>query len=163
MSIFDQIKSLFAPAYLAKDKRGEDVDQELQVATAALLLCAGYGDHELSETEREVIIHGLEREFSISVDDAGKLLASAEEARGDGSRIEEITAAVRERYDLTQRKRVVEMLWDVVYADNIVDGDEVTLAERIATMAGLTNEQCFEARKSAFVWFSENRPGRDAS
>jgi uncharacterized tellurite resistance protein B-like protein len=161
MSIFDRVRGLLGSrAPLANDKRGEAADLDLQVATVVLLLETAYGDEEYVPRERDTIRRGIEREFGISKEDAVRLLESGELSRRERRDVSSVSAQIEARYDVDQRKRIIDLLWRVIYADRIVDEGEEALAEDVTRLAGLTREQGLEARRKAFVWFSKHRPGR---
>ncbi len=158
MSLFDRVRAfLEGGAPLATIKSGETAPPELRVATAGLLLEMAHHDQEYVFDEAKVILRGLEREFGLSRDDAFQLLKQAEGVRPKGGEMSGMTAQIVEHYDIEQRKRIAALAWKVVYADQLVDDAEVTLADRIVEAAGLTPKEALDAREKGFSWFSSSR------
>ncbi len=159
MSFFDRVKELVGPAPLAKDRAGDAADPDLQVATATLLLETAYGDHEYVPKEHEAIRRGISRLFGLSREEASGLMDSAEASRKErGTDLASISSDLRERFDHRQRTEIINLLWKVIFADQIVDEHETELAGHVTELAGLTPEEGLEARRKAFQWFSTNRP-----
>jgi uncharacterized tellurite resistance protein B-like protein len=158
MSLIDRVRAILeGGAPLSSVKSGEKAPLELRVATAGLLLEMAHHDEEYVFDEAKVILRGLAREFGLSGNDAFQLLKEAERVRPDGGDMSAMTAQIVEYYDIEQRKRIAALAWKVVYADQLVDDAEVTLADRIVKAAGLTPEEALDAREKGFSWFSSSR------
>lgn len=158
MSLFDYVRThILGKPHLETDQFGQPAEAELRLATVVLLLETAYGDHEYVPVERDAIRRGIKREFGIGEKDALDLMERARRAQRQGADLASISAKLTRSYDLEQRERIVDLLWKVVYADKIVDAEEVAFAEQVAKMAGLTRDQAIECRRKAFVWFSEER------
>jgi len=162
VELFDRVRDLLhLRAPLASRPDGAPADPELYVATASLLVAAACEDQDFAEAERRAIERGLRAAFGISRDDAVSVLEAAE---GAAPRALDATArAVHQSFDTGQRQRILELLWNVVYADRIVDDVEVALAEQVAALLALTPEQSQQARERAFQWFSTRRPAPSGS
>lgn len=160
VSIFDRVRELLQRGALAHDARDHAADLELRVATVALLLETALQDADYESRERSTILHAIEREFRLSRADATTLLVEAERARREAGDVRPFAARLTERYDAEQRKRIAGLVWQVVYADRVVDDAEVVFATRVAELTGLTPKECQQARESSYAWFSQERHGR---
>lgn len=118
----------------------------LQLAVAALLIEAARVDDSFDTRERAVIGRLLEQRFGLSAADARQLEAAAEQ-RGERSAqifgfVRTINAAVpRER-----RMEIIEMLWEVAYADGTLDPLEDTLLRRIGGLIDVSDYERGAAR-----------------
>ena len=52
-----------------------------------------------------------------------------------------------ERLDAAERIRVIEMLWEVAYADGVLTGDEDALVRRVAGLLYVSDRDRGEARR----------------
>ena len=95
------------------------------------------------------IRHAIEREFGILKRDALELMDSAERTRAKGGDLGWIAGTLRERYDESQRMRIVALLWKVGYADRVLQRFEERFAHRVAELLELTPEQGERARAMA--------------
>jgi uncharacterized tellurite resistance protein B-like protein len=111
---------------------GRTSRDELQLALAALLVEAAASDDHFDGRERAVIERLLERRFSLSLDDARALLADGEAAAGRAVEIYHFARIVNERLSPAERVELIEMLWQVAYADGVLDQYEDSLLRRVA-------------------------------
>jgi len=120
--------------------------RDIRIATCALLLEMSNIDGEFSALERENIISILKRNFDLSDEHATTLLeASNEELKGSID-IWQFTNLINQNYSIEEKIRVVEMVWDVVYADGKLDKHEDYLVHKLATLLRLTHKQLIEAK-----------------
>jgi len=145
--MIDLVKKFF-------DKRSHDDSsnqrrqrpRDIRIATCALLLEMSNIDGEFSALERENIISILKRDFDLSDEHATTLLeASSEELKGSID-IWQFTNLINQNYSIEEKIRVVEMVWDVVYADGKLDKHEDYLVHKLATLLRLTHKQLIEAK-----------------
>jgi len=119
---------------------------DIRIATCALLLEMSNVDGEFSALERESIISILKRNFDLSDEHAIPLLkASNKELKGSID-IWQFTNLINQNYSIEEKIRVVEMVWDVVYADEKLDKYEDYLVHKLATLLRLTHKQLIEAK-----------------
>ena len=157
MSLLERVQSFLLGRPLATDSSGHEVDQEIRIATATVLLEIAYSDEEHLPEERETIRRGLEVEFGISDADALELIMSAEQARKSKGDVATLAEKLRERYDTEQLQRIVALIWKVVYTDGVVDEFERKVADQITQLTGLTRQQALDAASKSYVWGSETR------
>lgn len=120
--------------------------RDIRIATCALLLEMSNIDGEFSALERENIISILKGDFDLSDEHATTLLeASSEELKGSID-IWQFTNLINQNYSIEEKIRVVEMVWDVVYADGKLDKHEDYLVHKLATLLHLTHKQLIEAK-----------------
>jgi uncharacterized tellurite resistance protein B-like protein len=120
---------------------------DLQVAVAVLLVEAARMDAEFDEKERAAIQRLLAQRFSLSADTAGQLIALAESKAERSNQLYPFTRIAVERMDEQQRIRLIEMLWEVVYADGTLDADEDALIRRVAGLIYVSDQDRGGARQ----------------
>ena len=121
----------------------------LQVAVAALLVEAARMDDHFEGPERETIEHLLMERFELAADAAGMLLRSAEAAVARSTQLFPFTSLAVKRLDEDERIRVIEMLWEVAYADGVLAPQEDMLVRRIAGLIHVPDRARGEARSAA--------------
>ena len=127
--MLDRISSLFS----GSKELGSDDESELSknLAAAALLIETAYMDEEFDESERAVISDLVQRRFDLDSAVCQDLLVEAESAVVRSQQLYEFTRAVNDRFTPEQRIEIMEMLWEVVYADGEVHDFEVSLLRRV--------------------------------
>jgi uncharacterized tellurite resistance protein B-like protein len=112
---------------------------ELQLAAAALLVEAACMDGDFDTAERAQITRLLTERFLLSRDEADTLIAEAEKAVNDTGQLYGFTRVVKDRYEAADRIAMIEMLWEVAYADGQVDHFESNLIRRIGGLLFVTD------------------------
>jgi len=129
---------------------------DIRVATCALLLEMSNIDDEFSALERKSIISILKRNFDLSDEHATTLLeASNKELKGSID-IWQFTNLINQNYSIEEKIRVVEMVWNVVYADGKLDKHEDYLVHKLAHLLRLTHKQLIEAKMKVKKSVSDN-------
>ena len=121
--------------------------EDLRLAVAALLAEAAHVDGDFAAAERAAIARLLERRFALSAEAALQLLATGERAADRSAQIFRFTRVINERLSPEQRIEVIEMLWEVAYADGGLDALEDTLLRRVAGLIYVPDRERGEARR----------------
>ena len=126
-----------------------DLQHALRVATAVLLIEVARADFIVQAEEQARLRQLLERQFDLS---AAELDALMEEAEADADRlvsIQHITRLMNEHYDHAMKLRVVEMMWQLVFADGNKDHYEEHLIRQVAELLYLSHAEFIQARHKA--------------
>jgi uncharacterized tellurite resistance protein B-like protein len=133
-------------------KEGEDElpggGNELQLAVAALLLeAAVVVDGDFDPQEREIVRRLLQRGFSLRPDEAQSLVVAAERRVEMSAQLFGFTSTVNNRLNRERKIELIEMLWEVAYADGVLDPLEDSLLRRIAGLIDVTDHERGEAKR----------------
>jgi uncharacterized tellurite resistance protein B-like protein len=120
---------------------------DVRVAACVLLIELATVDGEFSAIERTRITEILQRHFGVDADGAAALIAEAAAASRDAADDFVFTRQVVREYDLAQRMVLAELMWQVVLADGVVDGQESYLMRKLANLLQLEPAFLSEARK----------------
>lgn len=126
-----------------------DIEHALQVATAVLLVEVTRADFIVDPSEKLRLRQLLERQFNLS---AMELEALLEQAEADADRlvsIQHVTRLLNEHYDHAMKLRIVEMMWQLVYADGEKDHYEEYLIRQVAELLYLSHGEFIQARHKA--------------
>ena len=121
--------------------------EALQLALTALLIEAANSDDRFDEAERGAISRLLERRFRLSRSDANELLAAGEVAACEAAELFQFTRIINERLSFEERVELIEMLWEVAYADRVLDKYEDSLLRRVAGLIYVPDRERGEARQ----------------
>jgi uncharacterized tellurite resistance protein B-like protein len=124
--------------------RGQD---EPQLAVAALLMEAALVDGRLQPAERAAVHNLLERRFGLSVAAADQLAAAAEHEAENATQLFGFTRTVNERFARERRIELIEMLWEVAYADGALDPLEDTMLRQVGGLIDVPDHERGEARR----------------
>ncbi|MCH7549604.1 MAG: TerB family tellurite resistance protein [Candidatus Krumholzibacteriota bacterium] len=119
---------------------------DVRVAACALFLEMANIDNEFSEEERQHILGILHSEFGLSEDDALELAQEAAAELEGSIDLWRFTNMINKNYSEAEKIRVVELLWQVVYADGHVDAHEDYLVHKVTKLLRLPHKQMIAAK-----------------
>jgi uncharacterized tellurite resistance protein B-like protein len=124
---------------------------DLQVAVAALLIEAARMDDQFDGAERRTIEHLLAEGFDLPPDAVHELIVSAERAVRQSTQFFPFTQQINKQIAHEDRARILEMMWEVVYADGVLDPQEDMLLRRIAGLIHISDQERGLARQRALA------------
>ena len=154
---------LNAPPAPVRDPAGPAFARR-EIAVVALLVELAQSDRALADAELAAIERIVRERFGLDAATAGRLIAAAR-AELDAALEDWVFAnAVREGFDAAERAGIVELLWEVVYADGKLARLEGSQMRRVADELGIGEAEREAARAQAFARSGLARgSGRDAA
>ncbi len=122
---------------------------ELEFCVAALLIEAARMDDDFDAAERAAIGRLLAEKFHLPPDEVHDLVAAAERAVRHSTQVYPFTRQICARLEPEARVHIIEMLWEVAYADGALDPHEDMLLRRIAGLIAVSDRERMVARKRA--------------
>ncbi len=146
--MIERIRKLFAAAGM--DAPAPSIAagaEEKQIAAAALLAEAALGDNRFDEAERAAIERLLREHFALDQADARALVERGAQLAADSTHLLRFTRAIKEHFSPEERIELIEMIWEVVYADGVLHDYEDSLLRRIAGLIYVSDRDRGAARK----------------
>jgi uncharacterized tellurite resistance protein B-like protein len=141
----------------SQDRAGRS-DNELELALTALLIEAAYSDDHFDEAERAAIARLVEHRFNLSPPEARRLLARSEAAATESAELFHFTRIINERLSAEERVELVEMLWEVAYADRVLDEYEDSLLRRVGGLIYVPDRERGTARQRVLQRLGLDQP-----
>ena len=113
-------------------------DSDYRLAATALLIHVISLDGEPTEAERRKLHSLIESHFKLDRGTADRLIASATQVEGEAVDLYHFTSIIMRSLDEDGRKRIVEMMWEVVYADGQVTEFEDNVVWRASDLLGIS-------------------------
>jgi uncharacterized tellurite resistance protein B-like protein len=129
----------------AKPFRFEENDYRL--AAAALLVHAATIDGAISETERERLYGLIKQRFALDNASTDELIEAAADAEQNAVDLYGFTSLLNRAMDEAARQRMVEMMWEIVFADGRVSEFEDNLLWRAADLLHVPSRKRIELRR----------------
>lgn len=120
---------------------------ELQIATAALLIHAVTVDGTVTETEIERLQALLKSHFQLGNEELQHLLDEAGLQEREAVDIYRFTAPLRDRLSPEDKRNIIEMMWRLVYADGELDAAEDNLIWRTAELLAVPARERMELKR----------------
>lgn len=145
--MFARLKRLLTEEPSAGAKPRQHSFEEKQLAAAALMVEAARLDDAFDADERARIETLLQQHFALSGAEAGDLLSAGEQASSDSVEWQGFTRAIKDGFEPEERVALIEMLWEVAYADGELHDYEASLIRRITGLLYVPDRDSGEARK----------------
>jgi uncharacterized tellurite resistance protein B-like protein len=117
---------------------------DYRLAAAALLVHAAAIDGDVSATERDKLHAVIKRQFGLDDATTDELLTDATVAEQEAIDLYHFTSVINRSLDEDGRRRVVEMMWEVIYADGGAGAFESNLIWRAADLLGVSSRERIE-------------------
>jgi uncharacterized tellurite resistance protein B-like protein len=145
MAFFDRLRAALDGTRGAA--AGTPKQDALQLASAALLVHAARIDGTKDGAELDRLSSLLRDRFDLDEAEVEQLLSSAREAAERSPQLFGFTQTINARFSHEERLELIEMLWEVVYADGEVHAYEANLMRRIAGLLHVPDPESGDARK----------------
>lgn len=123
-------------------------ENDYRLAAAALLVHIMSVDGAASPAEQETLRSILQQRFSLDDASTGELIAAATQADAEAVDLYHFTRMLNRSLDEDGRKRMVEMMWQIVYADGKRSEFEDNVVWRVADLLGISARQRIELRQN---------------
>lgn len=145
-----QLKALFDSA-LDGESAGEEISEteQLQVASAILLLEVARTDHEITDDELANIRRAIQSKFELSTEATAALMDDATSQIDDVIDFHQFTSSLNERFELRQKCQLIEYMWLVALSDGQLDAYEDHFIRKIADLLYLRPTELLSARERA--------------
>ena len=144
--MLDKLKTVFAEPVA---ETAEPQSDELHIAAAALLVRAAQIDGSMDEGETHLLRRLVGPHFGLQADAAAILLTEAKIAADEASDLFQFTKRINAHFAQAHKIMLIELLWQIVLSDGVVDDYEANLMRRVAGLIYITDQQSGAARKKA--------------
>ena len=131
-----------------KEKENKEKINNNNILVAALLIHAARIDDNYTAIEKEIIKKALIDLKLVEQNNSEKLLSEAEIKEQDSNQIVEFTREIKKN-SMEFRLKIVEILWKIIYSDNISDNYESNLIRRICGLIYVSDKESGEIKLKA--------------
>ena len=142
--MFDTLKSILGDK---SGRRDEPPAMDERLATAALLVHTIAVDGEIKPREKQALHDALTHRFGLTRSEADDLIARARERDNEAVDLYGFTSVLKRSLEPEGRERVIEMMWEIVYADGGVHEFEDNMVWRVAELLGVSSRDRIRLRK----------------
>ena len=145
--MLDGLRQFIADVVSPEAPRGRAFDDnDYRLAATALLIHVISIDGEPSAAEQRKLHSLIENRFELDPGTADRLIASATRVEGDAVDLYHFTSVIMRQVDEAGRLKIVEMMWEIAYADGDVDEFERNLIWRAADLLGISSRDRIELK-----------------
>jgi uncharacterized tellurite resistance protein B-like protein len=110
---------------------------DLRVASAALLVHVAEIDGFFAEPERRSLLLLLQQKYDLDAAAARELLAAGQKSDREAVDLYQFTSALVHAMSLPERRRLIEMMWTIAYADGELQEFEENIIWRVSELLGV--------------------------
>ena len=136
--MFDALKNFIAEVSGAEPAARRFDEEDYRLAAVALLVHIANVDGNTDLAERRRLMAIIEERFGLDPKAAAELIATAEQSDREAVDFYHFTTVLKRALDDDGRQKIVEMLWDIAYADGVADEFEENTIWRIAELLGVS-------------------------
>lgn len=123
------------------------IERRLQVAAAALMLEVMRVDNQEHSEELETVLVALREKFSLGDTEARGLVESANGELDRSTDYHQFTSLIHRHLDRQEKVRILEYLWQIAYADNVLDKYEEHAIRKVADLLYLSHADFIIAKQ----------------
>lgn len=123
--------------------------QALQLATAALFLEMVRMDDELKESEMRAVARAVQEKFQLAPDKVDELVRLADEEARQSTDYYQFTSLINRGFTPEQKNKLIEYLWQIAYADGVIDKHEEHMVRKVADLLYLSHSAFIAAKHRA--------------
>ena len=147
--MFDRLRTFLTEQTAAEPEPDSPAPDRLQLAAAVLLVEVARMDDVVDEAERQRIAELIRWRFKLSPEATESLVGEALRVTEGAAQWYGFTATINGSFAPRERVMLVEMLWDVVYADGQVHDLEANMMRRVAALLHVSDADSGAARRRA--------------
>jgi len=124
-------------------------DHTLQMAVAVLLIEVMQSDAECALEEQATIRNILKQRFHLSDKEVEQLTERGQQTSKTANDLHQFTALINAELELPDKVRIIEYLWQVVYADGKISAQENHLMRRLVDLLHISHGDNIAAKMRA--------------
>lgn len=120
--------------------------ERIPLAAAVLLLEVAHADGDFHADEQALLGTLLQQHFAVSAEAVEELLELAVEKRRDSHDLHQFTKEINWAFSQPEKEKIIEAVWQLVYADGRLDHYEEALMRQLGALIGLSHRKLMEAK-----------------
>ncbi len=146
--MFTQLRTLFRQVMHEGTDGGAVDTPSMNLAMASLLCEVANADYEIDPREESAKVHLLVNLLDIDESSAKSLLDQARQQSSQSVSLYEFTTKLRTLMP-EQRYQLIEAMWQVAYADEVIDPQEEAVIRQVAELIYVDHSEFIRAKLSA--------------
>lgn len=160
--MLDTLRSFLVELTGGAVPQGRFQDSDYRVAAAALLVHVTGIDGEVAPEERRKLHSVLKYRFDLTDAETDELVDLASRAEGDAVDMYQFTSLLNRSLDEEGRRRIIEMMWEIIYADGHASEFEDNVVWRVADLLNVPSRERI-ALRSEIAGTSQLEPNAEVT
>ena len=143
------LRNLVAAAGPDEPGRAGSDEHTLRLAAAVLMVEVMRADHELAPEEEVKLVELIRRRYALDAEETGELVRLAHGEARNAVSLHGFTRRLTDSLGMSERTHIVELLWELAFADGRVDRYEEHLVRQIAEWLYVPHTAFIQAKHRA--------------
>jgi uncharacterized tellurite resistance protein B-like protein len=124
-------------SFFKKKKEEKEEPKNLKLIALCLAFEVANADNDIDVRERDLILEKIKKSIDMSVLTEKEIFDVIQEESQKRVSFYDIINDINKKMDKKEKVDVLKMLWEIAYADNVLDVDEERIIRRSAEMLGI--------------------------
>ena len=124
-------------SFFKKKKEEKEEPKNLKLIALCLAFEVANADNDIDVRERDLILEKIEKSIDMSVLTEKEIFEVIQEESQKRVSFYDIINDINKNLDKKEKIDVLKMLWEIAYADKVLDVDEERIIRRSAEMLGI--------------------------
>jgi len=145
--MLDSIKAFFSDLTSGLKPQEHFAEDDYRLAAVALMIHVIGIDGMITDAERAMLFRVVRYRFNLDEAEARQLIEEATEKEGEAVDMYRFTSLLNRSLDEEGRRRIIEMLWEMTYADGQANEFEDNVIWRIADLLNVPSRERIALRQ----------------
>ncbi len=146
--MFKSIREFFQQSINTPEHSG-DREHTLELCAAVLMMEIALADSGFGEEERRVIEDAIRHHFHLDEDETAALIETAGGEVDHAVSLHEFTSIVNESLTREEKTTIIELLWKVAFADQVINKYEEYFIRKISDLLYVSHKDYIRAKHRA--------------
>ena len=124
-------------SFFKKKEKEKEKPKNLKLIALCLVYEVANADNDIDVRERDLILEKIKESIDVSVLTEKEIFDVIQEESERRVSFYDIINDINQNLDKKEKIDVLKMLWEIAYADNVLDADEEKIIRRSAEMLGI--------------------------
>ena len=124
-------------SYFKKKKEEKEKPKNIKLIALCLAFEVANADNDIDVRERDLILEKIKESIDLSILTENQIFEVIQQEGKSRVSFYDIIHDINKNLDKKERIEVLRMLWEIAYADKVLDVDEERIIKRSAEMLGI--------------------------
>lgn len=144
--MFHQISQWFEQQIQSQSQKEQSSEYSVKLATSVLLYEIMRADDQFDEREEQVLQKRLADKFSMSDGQVQELMSQCQSVASEAADFHQFTKVLNDQFQMEQKVKVLDALWDIAFADKQLDPEEEYLIRKIADLLYIPHSEYIQSK-----------------
>jgi uncharacterized tellurite resistance protein B-like protein len=149
--MLDALKGFIGQYFGEENLVSSNPEHTLELCAAVLMLEIAFADSKLGEEEKQLIEEFIAYHFHLDTDETTALMKQAVSEVDHAISLRDFTRVINASLSPEEKATVIELLWRVANADNVIDKYEEYYIRKIADLLYVSHSDYIKAKHRASV------------